>query len=45
MQLGREDEARVAYETGIDQAEKFGHSGIAEDLRGALSELQGPQRG
>ena len=31
--LGREDEARVAYETGIRQAEKFGHGGMAEDLR------------
>lgn len=37
--LGRQDEARVAYERGIDQAEKHGHSGMAEDLRGALSQL------
>jgi predicted Zn-dependent protease len=34
--LGREDEARGAYEQGISQAEKFGHSGMAEDLRAAL---------
>jgi hypothetical protein len=26
----------VAYERGINQAEKFGHSGIAEDLRLAI---------
>ena len=34
--LGREDEARITYEKGIAQAEKFGHSGMAEDLRLAL---------
>ncbi|HLL58201.1 MAG TPA: hypothetical protein VK359_09855 [Rubrobacteraceae bacterium] len=34
--IGREDEARAAYEEGVGQAEKFGHSGMAEDLRGAL---------
>jgi predicted Zn-dependent protease len=34
--LGREDEARIAYETGIRQAERFGHSGMADELRGAL---------
>ena len=34
--LGREDEARTAYDTGIRQAEKYGHSGMAEDLRLAL---------
>ena len=26
--LGRKDEARAAYEKGIGQAEKFGHSGM-----------------
>ncbi len=31
--LGRKDEARKAYGAGIGQAEKFGHSGMAEDLR------------
>ncbi|MDQ4126676.1 MAG: tetratricopeptide repeat protein [Actinomycetota bacterium] len=35
-QLGRKDEAREAYERGIGQAEKFGHSGMADDLRLAL---------
>jgi tetratricopeptide (TPR) repeat protein len=37
--LGREDEARAAYETGIRQAEKHGHSGMADDLRLALIQL------
>lgn len=39
--LGREDEAREAYGTGIGQAEKFGHSGMAEDLRLAQVRLGG----
>ena len=34
--LGRKDEARDAYESGIRQAEKFGHGGMAEDLRLAI---------
>jgi tetratricopeptide (TPR) repeat protein len=34
--LGRKDEARDAYERGIRQAEKFGHDGMAEDLRLAI---------
>ncbi len=37
--LGRKDEARKAYETGIRQAEKHGHSGMADDLRLALVQL------
>ena len=37
--LGRDDEARSAYDTGIRQAEKYGHSGMAEDLRLALIRL------
>jgi predicted Zn-dependent protease len=37
--LGREDEARAAYQAGIRQAEKYGHSGMAEDLRVALIQL------
>jgi len=36
QQLGREDEARAAYERGFRQAEKFGHGGRAEDLRVAI---------
>ncbi|CAN5608565.1 tetratricopeptide repeat protein [soil metagenome] len=41
IRLGRREEARVAYERGIQQAEKHGHSGMAEDLRGALTQLDG----
>jgi tetratricopeptide (TPR) repeat protein len=37
--LGRKDEARAAYEKGIGQAEKHGHSGMAEDLRLAIIQL------
>jgi predicted RNA polymerase sigma factor len=37
--LGREDEARIAYDTGIRRAEKHGHSGMAEELRAALVQL------
>ena len=36
QRIGRRDEARAAYEAGISQAEKFGHSGMAEDLRLAM---------
>jgi hypothetical protein len=35
-----EDEARGAYERGIHQAEKFGHTGMAEELRLALIGLR-----
>ena len=34
--LGRKEEARAAYQRGIGQSEKHGHSGMAEDLRLAL---------
>ncbi len=37
--LGRKDEAQAAYETGVRQAEKHGHSGMAEDLRLAIIQL------
>ncbi len=37
--LGRKDEARSAYATGVRQAEKHGHSGMAEDLRLAIVQL------
>ena len=37
--LGREDEARKAYDTGIRQAEKYGHGGRADELRAALVSL------
>jgi hypothetical protein len=39
--LGREDEARAAHETGIRQAEKYGHSSMADELRLALVQLGG----
>jgi predicted negative regulator of RcsB-dependent stress response len=39
QRIGREDEARAAYEAGIGQAEKFGHTGMAEDLRLAIIQL------
>lgn len=41
VRLGRRDEARAAYERGVRQAEKYGHSGMAEDLRGTLAGLGG----
>jgi tetratricopeptide (TPR) repeat protein len=37
--LGRKDEARTAYETGVRQAERYGHSGMAEELRLAIVQL------
>ena len=37
--LGRKDEARVAYDRGVQQAEKYGHSGMADDLRLAIIQL------
>jgi tetratricopeptide (TPR) repeat protein len=37
--LGRKDEARAAYDTGVRQAEKHGHGGMAEDLRLAIIQL------
>ncbi len=37
--LGRADEAADAYLAGIDQSEKFGHNGMADDLRAALEAL------
>jgi len=39
QRIGREDEARAVYEAGIDQAKKFGHTGMAEDLRLAIIQL------
>ena len=34
--LGRVDEARAAYEKGIAAAERFGHPGMASELRERL---------
>ena len=39
--LGREDEARDAYSEGVGKAEKFGHSGMAEDLRSEIGSVGG----
>ena len=36
---GDRDGAADAYMTGIEQAIKFGHHGMADDLRAALEEL------
>jgi tetratricopeptide (TPR) repeat protein len=37
--VGEPDQAADAYLAGIDQALKFGHHGMADDLRAALEEL------
>lgn len=37
--LGRADDAADAYLTGIDQSEKFGHTGMADEFREALEAL------
>ena len=39
QKIGRVDEARAAYDAGVAQAEKYGHSGMAEDLRLAIIQL------
>jgi predicted Zn-dependent protease len=38
-EIGARDEAADAYLTGIDQAIKFGHHGMADELRAALEAL------
>lgn len=40
-ELGRTGEAREAYETGIQAAERHGHPTMAEEFRQALEELDG----
>ncbi len=37
--LGRPDEAADAFLSGIDQAERHGHSGMADELRAELEAL------
>jgi Flp pilus assembly protein TadD len=37
--LGRIDDAADAYLTGIDQAIKFGHNGMADEFRDAMELL------
>ena len=39
VRLGRRDEAADAYLTGIDQAIKHGHTGMADDFQAALDAL------
>ncbi|CAN5836497.1 tetratricopeptide repeat protein [soil metagenome] len=41
LRLGRHEEAREAYERGAQQAEKHGHSGMAEDLRHSPTQFAG----
>ena len=36
---GARKAARATYERGIGQAEKFGHGGMADDLRLAILQL------
>jgi predicted Zn-dependent protease len=37
--LGRPEEAADAYLTGIEQAERHGHHGMADDFRDAIERL------
>lgn len=37
--LGRLDEAKAAYQTGIETARRFGHPGMASDFEERLAEL------
>jgi Flp pilus assembly protein TadD len=41
LQLGREAEAREAYRTGIDTAQRHGHPSMAMDFEEVLAELPG----
>jgi predicted Zn-dependent protease len=36
--LGKQDEAKAAYERGIETAQRHGHPGMAEEYRSALAE-------
>lgn len=38
--LGRTGEARASYERGIAQAERFGHEGMAAELREVLASFE-----
>jgi tetratricopeptide (TPR) repeat protein len=38
--LGRTEDARVAYQRGIDAARRFGHVGMVNDLEASLEELE-----
>lgn len=39
--LGRRDEAKAALHRGIEAADRFGHPGMAQDLRDRLAALEG----
>jgi Flp pilus assembly protein TadD len=41
LQLGREAEAREAYRTGIDTAQRHGHPSMAMEFEEVLAELPG----
>lgn len=41
LDLGRDDEARTAYRTGIEAALRHGHPTMAEELRETLENLDG----
>ena len=39
IKLGRKDEARDAFEKGIEAANRFGHPGMAGEIQDLLDEL------
>lgn len=41
FELGKEDEARSAYESGIAAAQRHGHPTMVEELNEALEDLRG----
>jgi len=41
LDLGRKDEARRAYERGVEQAERHGHPTMAQEFRSILEEWEG----
>ncbi|MEJ2679828.1 MAG: BTAD domain-containing putative transcriptional regulator [Gemmatimonadota bacterium] len=40
-ETGRDDEARQAYQRGIDAAQRHGHPSMAEEIREEVAELGG----
>ena len=41
-EIGRDDQARLAYERGIDAAERHGHPSMAAEFQDALDEFGAP---
>jgi predicted Zn-dependent protease len=39
VELGRDDEARAAWDRGIEAAERHGHPTMADEFRDALADL------